>query len=188
MDALRQRLSVLSERYLAERLGIGLRTLRRSFLDERGVTAYVALRQLRLQEAQRRITTQPDLTLKPAAQQCGFGHYAGSAAIAAAPVMHAVLPEKSKHLRKSALLVVIAAIKRSGRSHLLNTIVSAYIDCASDFNLICIVEFLSRRNRVEIGRSAVAISHLAPFCSHQGRFELSQGMIGSGTGACFIAE
>ena len=45
MDALRQRLSVLSERYLAERLGIGLRTLRRSFLDERGVTAYVALRQ-----------------------------------------------------------------------------------------------------------------------------------------------
>jgi methylphosphotriester-DNA--protein-cysteine methyltransferase len=37
----------LSERYLAERLGIGLRTLRRSFLDERGVTAYVALRQLR---------------------------------------------------------------------------------------------------------------------------------------------
>ena len=143
MDALRQRLSVLSE---AERLGIGLRTLRRSFLDERGVTAYVALRQLRLQEAQRRITTQPDLTLKAAAQQCGFGHYAGSAAIAAAPVMHAVLPEKSKHLRKSALLVVIAAIKRYGRSHLLNTIVSAYIDCASDFNLTCIVEFLSRRN------------------------------------------
>ena len=38
----------LSERYLAERLGIGLRALRRSFLDERGVTAYVALRQLRL--------------------------------------------------------------------------------------------------------------------------------------------
>ena len=66
----------LSERYLAERLGIGLRTLRRSFLDERGVTAYVALRQLRLREAQQRIATQPDLTLKAAAQQCGFGHYA----------------------------------------------------------------------------------------------------------------
>jgi AraC-like DNA-binding protein len=66
----------LSERYLAERLGIGLRTLRRSFLGERGVTAYVALRRLRLQEAQRRIATQPDLTLKAAAQQCGFGHYA----------------------------------------------------------------------------------------------------------------
>ena len=66
----------LSERYLAERLGIGLRTLRRSFLDERGVTAYVALRQLRLREAQHRLATQPDLTLKAAAQQCGFGHYA----------------------------------------------------------------------------------------------------------------
>jgi transcriptional regulator GlxA family with amidase domain len=66
----------LSERYLAERLGVGLRTLRRSFLDERGVTAYVALRQLRLQEAQQRLATQPDLTPKAAAQQCGFGHYA----------------------------------------------------------------------------------------------------------------
>jgi transcriptional regulator GlxA family with amidase domain len=66
----------LSERYLAERLGIGLRTLRRSFLDERGATAYVALRRLRLQEAQRRLRAQPDLTLKAAAQQCGFGHYA----------------------------------------------------------------------------------------------------------------
>jgi transcriptional regulator GlxA family with amidase domain len=61
----------LSERYLAERLGIGLRTLRRSFFDERGVTAYVALRQLRLREAKQRIATQPDLTLKAAAQQCG---------------------------------------------------------------------------------------------------------------------
>src|ERR1700730_14940569 len=76
MDALRQRLSVLSERYLAERLGIGLRTLRRSFLDERGVTAYVPLRRLLLQAAQRRLQAQPDLTLKAAAQQCGFGHYA----------------------------------------------------------------------------------------------------------------
>jgi transcriptional regulator GlxA family with amidase domain len=66
----------LSERYLAERLGIGLRTLRRSFLDERGVTAYVALRQLRLQEAQQRLLEQPGLTLKAVAQQCGFGHYA----------------------------------------------------------------------------------------------------------------
>jgi transcriptional regulator GlxA family with amidase domain len=66
----------LSERYLAERLGIGLRTLRRSFLDERGVTAYVALQQLRLREAKQRIATQPDLALKAAAQQCGFGHYA----------------------------------------------------------------------------------------------------------------
>jgi transcriptional regulator GlxA family with amidase domain len=66
----------LSERYLAERLGIGLRTLRRSFLDERGVTAYAALRQLRLREAQHRLATQPDLTLKTAAQQCGFGYYA----------------------------------------------------------------------------------------------------------------
>jgi hypothetical protein len=36
--------------------------------------------------------------------------------------------------------------------------------------------------------AVVAISHLASFCSHQGRFELSQGTIGSGTGACFIAE
>jgi transcriptional regulator GlxA family with amidase domain len=63
----------LSERYLAERLGIGLRTLRRSFLDERGATAYVALRRLRLQEAQRRLQAQPDLTPKTVAQQCGFG-------------------------------------------------------------------------------------------------------------------
>jgi hypothetical protein len=95
----------------------------------------------------------------------------------AAPVMHAVLPEKSKHLRRSALLVVIDAIKsvrlerprtepaakekrrseqcafwlppflagtrriglhkRYGRSHLANKIVSAYIDCAGDFNLLC---------------------------------------------------
>jgi hypothetical protein len=41
----------LNERYPAERLGIGLPTLRRGFLDERGVTADVALRQLRLWEA-----------------------------------------------------------------------------------------------------------------------------------------
>ncbi len=66
----------LSERYLTEKLGIGLRTLRRSFLDERGATPYVALRRLRLQEAQRRLQAQPDLTLKAVAQQCGFGHYA----------------------------------------------------------------------------------------------------------------
>lgn len=63
----------LSERYLTEKLGVGLRTLRRSFLDERGATAYVALRRLRLQEAQRRPQAQPDLTPKTVAQQCGFG-------------------------------------------------------------------------------------------------------------------
>jgi hypothetical protein len=56
----------LSERYLAER----------AFLDVRGNTAYVALRQLRLREAQRRLEAEPTLTLKVAAQQCGFGHYA----------------------------------------------------------------------------------------------------------------
>lgn len=66
----------LSERYLAERLGVGLRTLRRAFLDERGDTAYVALRRLRLQEAQRRVETDPILTLEDAARQCGFGHVA----------------------------------------------------------------------------------------------------------------
>jgi transcriptional regulator GlxA family with amidase domain len=66
----------LSERYLAERLSVGLRTLRRAFLDERGGTAHVALRQLRLWEAQRRLEAEPALTLKAAAQQCGFGHYA----------------------------------------------------------------------------------------------------------------
>ncbi len=66
----------LGEEYLAEKLGIGLRTLRRSFLDERGLTAYVALRQLRLQEAERRLQAQPKLTPKAAAQQCGFGDYA----------------------------------------------------------------------------------------------------------------
>ncbi len=66
----------LSERYLAERLGIGLRTLRRSFLDERGATPYVVLRQVRLEEARRRLLAKPDLLLKVVAQQCGFGHYA----------------------------------------------------------------------------------------------------------------
>jgi transcriptional regulator GlxA family with amidase domain len=66
----------LSERYLAERLSVGLRTLRRAFLDERGDTAYVVLRQLRLREARRRLKAEPTLTLKAAAQQCGFGHYA----------------------------------------------------------------------------------------------------------------
>jgi transcriptional regulator GlxA family with amidase domain len=49
--------------------------LLRVFLDERGATAYVALRQLRLEEAQRRLQAQPDLTPKAAAQQCGFGDY-----------------------------------------------------------------------------------------------------------------
>jgi transcriptional regulator GlxA family with amidase domain len=66
----------LSERYLADKLGVGRRTLQRSFLDHRGVTAYVALRQLRMREAQRRIQAQPGLALKMVAQQCGFGHYA----------------------------------------------------------------------------------------------------------------
>jgi transcriptional regulator GlxA family with amidase domain len=66
----------LSERYLADKLGVGRRTLQRSFLDHRGVTAYVALRQLRLQEAQRRIQARPGLALKVVARQCGFGHYA----------------------------------------------------------------------------------------------------------------
>jgi transcriptional regulator GlxA family with amidase domain len=65
----------LSERYLTERFSVGLRTLRRAFLDERGKTAYVALRQLRLREAQRRLKAEPGLTLKAAAEQCGFGHF-----------------------------------------------------------------------------------------------------------------
>ncbi len=65
----------LSERYLAERLGIGLRTLRRSFLDERGTTPYVALRFLRLEEVRRLLGDSMLAPLK-AAHQCGFGHYA----------------------------------------------------------------------------------------------------------------
>jgi hypothetical protein len=37
--------------------------------------AAAVTRQLRLQEAQHRLATQPDLTLKKAAQQSGFGYY-----------------------------------------------------------------------------------------------------------------
>jgi hypothetical protein len=77
----RERPSRLSERYIAERLGIGLRALRRSFLDERSATAYVALRRLRLQEAQRRFHAQPDLTPKPSRNNAASVTTHGSAAI-----------------------------------------------------------------------------------------------------------
>jgi transcriptional regulator GlxA family with amidase domain len=66
----------LSERYLAAKLSVGLRTLRRAFLDERGETVYVALRQLRMREAYHRLERDPDLTPRIVAEQCGFGYYA----------------------------------------------------------------------------------------------------------------
>lgn len=66
----------LSEVYLAKRLGVGLRTLRRCFLEERGQTVYVALRCLRLREALRRLDAEICATPDEAARQCGFGHFA----------------------------------------------------------------------------------------------------------------
>lgn len=65
-----------SECYLSSKLSIGLRTLRRAFPDERGETVYVALRQLRMREAYRRLDADQDLTPKGAAAQYGFSHYA----------------------------------------------------------------------------------------------------------------
>jgi transcriptional regulator GlxA family with amidase domain len=66
----------LDEKALAKALGIGLRALRRAFLDERGLTPYTALRTLRLETAKRMLDDNPGLSPREAASQCGFGHYA----------------------------------------------------------------------------------------------------------------
>jgi transcriptional regulator GlxA family with amidase domain len=66
----------LGEAFLSQVLGVGLRTLRRAFLDERGATPYLALRNRRLDEVKHRLEANHRSTPAAVAHECGFGHYA----------------------------------------------------------------------------------------------------------------
>ncbi len=66
----------LDEQALATALGVGVRALRRAFLDTRGMTPFMALRDLRLKMAMQMLEDNPALLPPETASRCGFGHYA----------------------------------------------------------------------------------------------------------------
>ena len=65
----------LSEKALAQMIGVRIADLHRAFLIVRGAAFYTALHAVRLDAAHRLLRDKPGLAPEAVAIQCGFGHY-----------------------------------------------------------------------------------------------------------------
>ena len=97
----------LDERALAAALGVGARALRRAFLDTRGMTPYMALRDLRLRLAMQMLEENPRSRRPRRHLGAGLGHEHGSAGISSRASVSSRIGSRSAGLRRQDLLMRI---------------------------------------------------------------------------------